>query len=395
MNQELKDFFEYVGQTSEAPLALSVSQAGGSFIHGPDGKTYLDFISGICVSNLGHGDTDIIQAIWLQARQYLHPIVYGEGIFTPQVQYAKALANVLAEPLAQVYFTNSGSEAIEAAMKIAKKFTGRSQLIACHKAYHGSTHGALSISGDPEAKKGYGPLLPDILHIDFNDVEALDSITEKTAGFVVEPIQGASGITLPQDDYLRAVQNRCNEVGALFILDEIQTGFGRIGPLFAHQHYQVQPDILVLAKALGGGLPLGALVSSPEVLACIQKDPPLGHISTFGGHPVSCAAGLALFNKLSKSNILGEIPQKEAYLRKHLQHPKIQELRGKGLLFGVIFPTTEMAKSIGKRLFKKGLLTMGFLSEHRGLRISPPLNISMSDLEWGVSCFLEAIEEEG
>ena len=395
MNQELKDFYEYVGQTSEDPMALGVSQAGGSFIHGPDGKTYLDFISGICVSNLGHGDTDIVQAIWLQARQYLHPIVYGEGVFTPQVRYAKALANALAEPLSQVYFTNSGSEAIEAAMKMAKKYTGRSQLIACNKAYHGSTHGALSISGNPEAKKGYGPLLPDILHIDFNDLDALGLITKKTAGFVVEPIQGASGITLPQEGYLRAVQKRCREVGALFILDEIQTGFGRTGSLFAHQHYHIQPDILVLAKALGGGLPLGALVSSPQILACIQKNPPLGHISTFGGHPLSCAAGLALFNKLSKSNILEGIPKKEAYLRKHLKHSQILDLRGKGLLFGVIFPSEEKARKIGKRLFTKGLISMGFLSEPRGLRVSPPLNISMSDLEWGVNCFLEAIEEEG
>lgn len=393
MNGALQDFYSYVGQTSEASMALEVDQGKGSFLYSPSGKAYLDFISGICVSNLGHGDPDIIQAIWHQARRYLHPIVYGEGVFSPQVKYAKALSAYLAEPLSTVYFTNSGSEAIEAAMKIAKKFTGRTQLVACHNAYHGSTHGALSISGDPHAKKGYGPLLPDILHIPYNDIHALTHITEATAAFIVEPIQGAGGAIVPQEGYLQAVQERCKQVGALFILDEIQTGFGRTGSMFAHETMGILPDVLILAKALGGGLPLGALVSSQEILSCIQKDPPLGHISTFGGHPLSCAAGLTLFNKLQQGEILKEVKNKEAYLSTHLKHPKIVELRGKGLLYGAIFPDEAFARKLGDLLLEKGLITIGFLSEPRGLRISPPLTISFDELEWGINCFLKAIKE--
>ena len=251
----------------------------------------------------------------------------------------------------------------------------------------------MSISGDPQAKKGYGPLLPDILHIPYNDLAALDQITELTAAFIVEPIQGAGGVVVPQEGYLEAVQERCRQVGALLVLDEIQTGFGRTGTMFAHEAIGILPDVLILAKALGGGLPLGALVSSQEILSCIQKDPPLGHISTFGGHPLSCAAGLTLFNKLNQGGILKEIEKKEAYLIEHLRHPKILELRGRGLLYGAIFPNEGFARQLGKVLLDRGLITIGFLSEPCGLRISPPLTISMDELAWGVACFLDAINE--
>ena len=393
MNGDLQDFYTYVGQTSEESMAIEVAQGKGSYLYSPSGKAYLDFISGICVSNIGHGDPDIIQSIWHQTRSYLHPIVYGEGVFSPQVKYAKALSGHLAEPLSNVYFTNSGSEAIEAAMKIAKKYTGRTQLVACHNAYHGSTQGAMSISGDPQAKKGYEPLLPEILHIPYNEVSALQQITEDTAAFIVEPIQGAGGAIVPEEGYLLAVQERCKEVGALFLLDEIQTGFGRTGSMFAHEAVGIIPDLLILAKALGGGLPLGALVTSKKILSCIQKDPPLGHISTFGGHPLSCAAGLTLFNKLKHGNILNEVEKKETYLTSHLRHPRILELRGRGLLYGAIFPDESFTRKLGKALLEKGLITIGFLSEPCGLRISPPLTISIDELAWGVNCFLETIEE--
>jgi len=393
MNSLLDDFFTYVGQTSEHPMALSIDRGQGAWLYGPEGEQYLDFISGICVSNLGHGDPDILQAIWEQARKYLHPIVYGEGVFSPQVLYAKALAQALAPPLDYVYFTNSGAEAIEASLKIAKKYTGRKQLIACHNAYHGSTHGALSVSGDPRAKVGYGPLLPEVYHIRYNHRTDLEKITEETAAFILEPIQGAGGVVVPDPGYLSAVRARCEETGTLLILDEIQTGFGRTGSLFAHQTEGIVPDILILAKALGGGLPLGAVVSSPKILSVIQRSPPLGHISTFGGHPVSCAAGMALFNKIQKGPYLPEVKAREALLKQSLIHPQIAELRGRGLLYALLFHSEDMAKLVLQECLKRGLITIGFLSEPRGLRISPPLNISLRDLEWGIETILAAIDK--
>ncbi|MEM6630348.1 MAG: aspartate aminotransferase family protein [Bacteroidota bacterium] len=393
MNSNREDFFTFVGQTSDESLALEIVGGKGAKLFGPDGTTYLDFISGICVSNLGHGDPDILQAIEQQNLRYLHPIVYGEGVFSPQVQYAKKLVASLDESLDNVYYTNSGSEAIEAAMKIAKKYTGRRKLVACHNAYHGSTQGALSLSGDPGAKAGYGPLLPDIVHVTYNDFDDLAQITEDTAAFFVEPIQGAGGVILPEKGYLQRVRARCTETNTLLVLDEIQTGFGRTGSLFAHQALGIVPDMLILAKALGGGLPLGAVITAKKVLSCIQRDPPLGHISTFGGHPLSCAAGMALFDKLQHSTILSELPAKAQFLCANLKHPVIKELRGMGMLYGVIFNSQAFAYKVLKKLLEKGVISIGFLSEPNGLRISPPLNISHEELKWGIDRFLEAIEE--
>ena len=394
MSSQVEDFFSFVGQTSDESLALEIVRGKGSTLFGPNGESYLDFISGICVSNLGHGDPEILEAIKEQSRQYLHPIVYGEGVFSPQVQYAKKLVASLDASINQVYFTNSGSEAIEAAMKIAKKVTGRRQIVACENAYHGSTQGAMSLSGNPSAKVGYGPLLPDILHIPYNSEEDLGKITQESAAFFVEPIQGAGGVILPKGDFLQKARERCTETGTLLVFDEIQTGFGRTGSLFAHQELGLVPDMLVLAKALGGGMPLGAVIAHKEILSCIQRDPPLGHISTFGGHPVSCAAGMALFEKLQSGDILKSIPQKSELLQSRLRHPEIKELRGMGMLYGIIFHSSDFAYGVMKRLLKKGVITIGFLSEPCGLRISPPLTITLEELNRGIDSFLEAMEEE-
>jgi acetylornithine/N-succinyldiaminopimelate aminotransferase len=386
-------FYDHIAQTSDMSMGLEIESGIGVFLYDNKGKAYLDFISGICVSNLGHGDTDIIQAIWHQTRKYLHPIVYGEGVMNPQVMYAHALAEELDDHLTNVYFTNSGAEAVEGALKVAKKYTGKEELIAFHHAYHGSTHGALSVSGDPDAKVGYGPMLPNIKHIRYNHLEDLQYITEDTAAVIIEPIQGAGGVILPRPGYLETVRERCDTTNTLLIMDEIQTGFGRTGSLFAHQKYNVIPDILILAKALGGGMPLGAFITSQEIMSVIRHNPPLGHITTFGGHPVCCAAGIALFNKLRNTRILDTIPEKEQLLRQHLVHPAIQELRGTGLLFALILSSHEDTLKVQKAALEKGLITIGFLSEPRGLRIAPPLTITHEELLYGINILLEVLDE--
>ena len=393
MSELSSAFFQHVAQTSDDSIALEVERAEGVYLYSPEGKAYMDFISGICVSNVGHGAPEIISAIQAQSERYLHPIVYGEGIMSPQVQYAKALAQVLGPDLEVVYFTNSGAEAIEGAMKVAKKYTGRTEIVAFQDAYHGSTHGAMSVSGDPRAKEGYGPLLPNIRHLRFNEWSDLEAITSKTAACIIEPIQGAGGIILPQSGYLQAVRERCTETGTLFVLDEIQTGFGRTGALFAHQAYEITPDILVLAKALGGGLPLGAFISRPEIIDVIRRKPPLGFITTFGGHPVSCAAGHALLKKIQDDQLLATIPEKEQLLLEKLIHPAIQELRGKGLMYAMILEDRPKAEQVRQRALQNGLITIGFLSIDHGLRLCPPLTISTAELLLGIEILLASLSE--
>ena len=381
-----------MAQTSPSPIGIEVVRADGIYLYGPKGQRWIDFISGICVSNLGHGLPEIKAAIHQQVEAYLHPTVYGEAIMSPQVRYASLLAAVLGEGLDCVYFGNSGAEAVEGALKIARKYTGRQELISFEKSYHGSTYGALSVTGNPAKKAAYGPFLPQVKSIRFNDEAQLQHITSDTAAVIIEPIQGAGGIVLPEAGYLQAVRKRCTETGALLILDEIQTGLGRTGALFAHQLYDIRPDILLLAKALGGGMPLSAFISSKEIMSVIQKDPPLGHLTTYGGHPVSCAAGLALLNHLIDNQLLEDIPTKEQILTERLQHPAIATLRGIGLMYAVLFESYEKAERVRRKALKRGLLTIGFLSIDNGLRLCPPLTISEKELHTSCDILLASME---
>lgn len=388
-----EDFLQHVAQTSPVSIGLEVERAEGIYLIGPDGKKTIDFVSGICVTNLGHGLPEIVEAVQKQAALYLHPMVYGEVIMSPQVRYAKRLAECLGERLSSVYFGNSGAESIEGALKIAKKYTGRQQIIACWNAYHGSTHGALSVTGNDEMRQGYGPFLPQVDFIPYNDPAALSQITERTATVIIEIIQGAGGVVLPQEGYLQAVKARCEAVGALLIVDEIQTGFGRTGTLFAHQWAGIVPDILVLAKALGGGMPLGAFICRPEIMGVIQRNPALGHLTTFGGHPVSCAAGLAALDYLLDHDLLSQVAAKEQILRDELQHPAIKVLRGRGLMYAMLFEDHAMAEQVRIAALERGLLTIGFLNIDHGLRLTPPLTITETEMREACRLLVSVIDE--
>ncbi|MEL6651684.1 MAG: aminotransferase class III-fold pyridoxal phosphate-dependent enzyme, partial [Bacteroidota bacterium] len=322
-----------------------------------------------------------------------HPMVYGEVIMSPQVAFAKRLAQLLSGDLSSVYFGNSGAESIEGALKVARKYTGRSELIAFHKSYHGSTYGAMSVTGNEKKKQGYGPFLPEVRFLNYNSFGELSAITEKTAGVIVEIIQGAGGIFLPEPGYLEALAERCKEVGALLIVDEIQTGFGRTGSLFAHEWAGITPDILVLAKALGGGLPLGAFITRPEIMAVIQQDPILGHLTTFGGHPLCCATGLAALEYMVSQDLLTSVLPKEKILHNKLKHPLIKGLRGKGLMYAILFDDFATAEQVRIQALELGLLTIGFLNIDNGLRISPPLTISESEMIEACDILLAAMDK--
>ncbi|TAE58571.1 MAG: aspartate aminotransferase family protein, partial [Bacteroidetes bacterium] len=334
MNTDL--FFHHVAQTSDESIALQVERAEGVWVYGPGGQRWLDMISGICVNNVGHGAPEVLEAIRRQSEKYLHPMVYGEAIMAPQVQYATRLAEALGHELSSVYFVNSGAEAVEGALKLAKKYTGRSELVACYNSYHGCSHGAMSVSGSEAMKAGFGPMLPGVTFIRYNHPEDLSAITRDTAAIILDVVQAAGGVLPADPDYLRALRQRCDETGTLLIFDEIQTGMGRTGRMFAHQHEGIIPDILLLAKALGGGLPLGAFISRPEIMDVLRRDPVLGHITTYGGHPLSCAAGMAAFDLINSRHLIERVPALEALLHKHLRHPKVLMLRGKGLLQGLL-----------------------------------------------------------
>ncbi len=392
--QMISDFHRFVANTSETPTALEVTRAEGVYLYTPEGKKIIDFIAGICVNNVGHSAPEVVEAVQKQAALYMHTLVYGEGVISPQVQLAGRLVELLGGKFEKVYFSNSGANAIEGALKVAKKYTGRQRLLACHNSYHGSTHGAISITGNARMKQGYGPFLPEVDFIHFNDFDDLSKIDTQTACVVIEPIQGAGGVVVPAEGYLQAVRKRCDEVGALMILDEIQTAFGRTGKFFAFEHFGFEPDILVLAKALGGGMPMGAIVSSTDILRVIQKDPVLGLISTFGGHPVCCAAGLASLEKILRDKLMERVPVLESILLEELQHPAIQELRGKGLLYAILLKDYDTCSRVLKRALKKGVLSTSFLSIDNGIRISPPLTISDDEMRWACRVLREAIEEE-
>jgi len=381
-------FFNHLAQTSETPLALEIEKAEGVYLYDTSNKRYLDLISGISVSNIGHRHPKVLAAIHLQLEKYMHLMVYGEYIQSPQVQLAKKISEHLPENLNSVYFVNSGSEAIEGAMKLAKRVTGRTEIISFKNAYHGSTQGSLSIMGNEEFKNAFRPLLPDTKLIEFNNEADLIDITSRTACVVVETIQGEAGALIPQNDFLQRLRSRCTEVGAMLVVDEIQCGFGRTGKLFAFEHYHFVPDILCIAKGMGGGMPIGAFIASTEIMNSLTNNPILGHITTFGGHPVSCAASLATLNVLLEEKLIETVASKEKLFRELLNHPNIKSIHGKGLLLAIAFDSYEQNKIIIDKCIEKGLIVDWFLFNAHSLRIAPPLTITEDEIRFACSVIL-------
>lgn len=378
-------------QTTDFPLLLQFEHAKGVYMYDAAGKPYLDLISGIGVSNIGHGNDEVITAIKTQVDKYMHLMVYGEYVQTPQVLFAQKLVSLLPDNLNSVYFVNSGTEAAEGALKLAKRYTGRSGIISFNSSYHGSTHGSLSVMGNPEYKRGYGPLLPGIKFINFNEPADLLQITEQTACVIVETIQGEAGIRVPDIGYMQALRKRCTETGALLILDEIQAAFGRTGKLFAFEHFSIVPDILLLAKALGGGMPVGAFISSKEIMSALKDNPLLGHITTFGGHPVCCEAGFAALNFLLKENLIARVEEKGRLFRQLLVHPSIKEIRGIGLMLAIEFKNFALNKKIIDRCIAHGVIADWFLHCDYSMRIAPPLIITKDEITIACETIMEAI----
>ena len=384
-------FFQHVAQTSEAPLAIQIKKAEETRLWDDSGNEYIDLIAGISVCNIGHRHKDVIDAIKKQADQYLHVMVYGEMIESPQVQYAYLLAEHLPPSLNSVYFTNSGAEAVEGAMKLAKRFTNRSEIIAFNNSYHGSTQGALSLIGSEYWRNSYRPLLPGIRHLNYNSFEDLHFITDQTACVVAETVQAEAGIVAPQNGWLKALQEHCLETGTLLILDEIQTGFGRTGKLWGFEHFEIVPDILLLGKALGGGMPLGAFIGDKKMMDCLAENPVLGHITTFGGHPVSCAAGMAAMQVLLTENYVKEIPEKVDLLKNLLIHPSIKNINSFGLWMAIEFESPGNCKKVIDNCIEQGVLTDWFLFKASSLRLSPPLTISLQQLEIAAKTILKSL----
>ncbi len=394
-----KQFLAHVAQTSPSPMLVGVERAEGVFFYTPEGKRYYDLVAGVSVSNVGHGNPAVVAAVQEQAARYMHVMVYGELVESPQVRYAARLAELLPGALDSVYFVNSGAEAVEGALKLAKRATGRTELISMRRAYHGSTHGAMSMMGAPEGeewKNAFRPLLPDTQAITFNDFADLDRITRRTAAVLAEPVQGEAGVRPPAPGYLEALRRRCDEVGALLIFDEIQTGMGRTGALFAMQRYGVVPDIVCLAKALGGGMPLGAFVAPHAIMETLQSDPTLGHITTFGGHPVCCAAGLAALEYLLEHRVVEEVETKGALYEELLRdHPAVRGIRRSGLLLAVELGSSERLYRIMERFKEIGILSDWFLYCDTAFRISPPLIMTESEIRESAALIREALDEFG
>ena len=384
-------FLKHVGQTSDAPLALHITKAKGSKMWDADGKEYIDLIGGISVCNIGHCHPQVVEAIKKQADAYLHIMVYGELIESPQVNYAKLLTDNLPEELNSVFFTASGTEATEGAMKLAKRYTGRTQIISFKNSYHGSTQGALSIMGSEYWQQAFRPLLPGILQLRYNNFEDLDNITQQTACVFAETIQAEAGVIIPEKKWLQVLRKKCNETGALLVLDEIQCGFGRNGSLWAFEQFNVVPDILLLGKALGGGMPLGAFVADKKLMDSLTHNPVLGHINTFGGHPVSCAAGMAAMKVLLAENLPAKVAAKENLFRKLLVHPKIKKVNSRGLMMAVYFDDFAVNKKLIDACIANGVFTDWFLFAPEALRIAPPLNISEEEIEKGCGRILETL----
>ena len=388
-----EQFFARLGQTSPSPLGIEIQKAEGVFLHSPSGKRYIDLISGVSVSNVGHARPEVIQAIEEQARNHLHLMVYGEVIQSPQVHLAGLLTDNLPATLNSVYFVNSGSEANEAALKLAKRITGRGKIACFRNAYHGSTHGALSVMGNETFRRSFRPLLPDITALRFNCLQDLELIDRNTACVIVEPVQAEAGVRLPAEGFLQSLLDRCNDTGTLLIFDEIQTGFGRTGSLFAMQKYGVVPHMVTFAKALGGGMPLGALVCGRELMDAWKTDPVLGHITTFGGHPVCCAAGFAALQVLLHEGWTGQVAEKTAFLEKALaDHPKVIETRSAGLLSAVELGSSGKVQDMIRLLLEEGAMADWFLYCDTAFRISPPLCITQEELEFTVRVVRAALD---
>jgi len=385
------DFYKHQAQTSPHPLAMEVSHAEGSYIYDEHKKAYLDFVAGVSACSLGHRHPKVVAAIKKQLDTYMHVMVYGEYIQSPAVKLTKLLAAHLPPNLDKTYLTNSGTEAIDGAMKLARRFTGRSEIIAAKNAYHGNTMGALSIMGYEERKHPFRPLIPDIRFIEFNALEDLSKITTKTAAVILETIQGGAGFIEPKNGYLKKVQDQCNAVGALLILDEIQPGIGRTGKCFSFEHYDCIPDVVVTGKGLGGGMPIGAFTASNAMMDSLSDHPKLGHITTFGGHPVIAAAALATLEEITSSTLISETLEKEALLRKHLNHPLIKEIRGKGLMLALMVDSPVIANRLVLQAKEDGLILFWLLYEPKAVRISPPLTISNEELIKGCSIIINIL----
>ena len=386
-------FLKYQAQTTNHPIALEVSHAKGSYIFDTNKKKYLDFVSGVSASNLGHRNKAIKKAVKKQIDKYWHVMVYGEFVQKPTVKLCELLSENLPKSLSNTYLTNSGTEAIEAAMKLAKRDTGRSKIIGAKNGYHGNTQGAMSIMGFEERKRAYRPLLPNIDFIEFNNEKDIEKIDYQTAAVVLETIQGGAGFLIPKNNYLKKIRNKCNEVNALLILDEIQPGMGRTGKLFAFEHYEIVPDILVYGKGLGGGFPIGALSSSKEKMKLFKEKPALGHITTFGGHPVIAAAALANLKETLNSGVMKKIAQKENLIRELLCHELILEVRGKGLMLALIMKNTTIANTLVKKCLHEGLILFWLLFESKAVRITPPLTISKTEIKLGCKIILDVLNK--
>ncbi|TWF45028.1 acetylornithine/succinyldiaminopimelate/putrescine aminotransferase [Chitinophaga polysaccharea] len=383
-------FLQHVAQTSDAPLALEIVKAEGMYMWDAAGKRYLDLIAGISVCNVGHCHPAVVKAIQEQAQQYMHLLVYGEFVQSPQVAFASLLTQHLPAQLNCVYFTNSGAEAVEGAMKLAKRYTGRTEIAAFNRSYHGSTQGALSILGDEYWRNAYRPLLPGIQHLEYNNFDSLALITEHTAAVIAESVQAEGGVNVPQRKWIHALRERCTATGALLILDEIQCGFGRNGTLWAFEQFGIEPDVLLLGKALGGGMPLGAFISSHDIMWTLTNNPVLGHITTFGGHPVNCAAGRAGFQALLDQDLVKDVKAKEQVFLQYLRHPAIKSVRSLGLMIAVEFESFAVNKKVIDYCIEKGVLTDWFLFAAECMRIAPPLIITEEEIKWACAVICEA-----
>ena len=388
-----EDFFRHQAQTTPFPLGMEVSHAKGSYIFDIDGKAHLDFVAGVSACSLGHCHPSVVNAIKKQLDSYLHVMVYGEYIQKPAVELSKLLAEKSPKPLDKVYLTNSGTEAIEGSLKLARRVTGRSEIIAAKLAYHGNTMGSLSVMGYEDRKQAFRPLIPDVKFIEFNKLNEIEKITTKTAGVILETIQGGAGFIQPENEYLKKVKQKCDEVGALLILDEIQPGIGRTGKLFGFENYSVDPHIVVIGKGLGGGMPVGAFIASEKHMDTLKENPMLGHITTFGGNPVIASACLATLKTITESNLMEQALQKEQLFRKLLIHPLIKEVKGIGLMLAIILPSAEKAIEIVMKCKEKGLILFFLLFEKKAIRITPPLSISEKEIEKGCQIIIETLNE--
>ena len=386
-------FLKHNAQTSPTPLLLEFVKAKGIYMYDVSGKRYMDLIAGIGVSNVGHCHDAVVEAVKKQAETFMHLMVYGEFVQSPQVNFAKALSEILPAQLNCSYFVNSGAEAVEGAMKLAKRLTGRSALVACHQSYHGSTQGALSLMGNEEFKQAYRPLLPGVKFINFNDETHLEHITDQTAAVFIETVQGEAGIRVPNISYMKLLRDQCTATGTLLVFDEIQCGFGRTGKMFGFEHFGVVPDVLLLAKGIGGGMPIGAFISSTEIMSVFADHPILGHITTFGGHPVSCAAGLATLTTIVTEGLVDDVEAKGELFKSLLKHPAIKEVRGKGLMLAVEFESYDVNKRIIDGCIEDGIITDWFLHCSNSMRIAPPLIITEDEIKIACSVILKNIEK--